>query len=104
MKFTKKENEVLEEIYRRLNYFHKGDLNTNLLLLALPSFVKIIKEYKLLTPSNKELPRVYNWYKLTKKGRKFFENYVMKNKMTEEQNLELFNNRGYAKKFNKNLL
>jgi hypothetical protein len=103
MKFTKKENQVLGEVYRRLNYFHKGDLDTNLLLLALPSTVKVLEKYKLLTPSNKELPRTLNWYRLTKKGKEFFKNYTQKNKLTEEENLELFNG-DYTKKFDKKLL
>jgi hypothetical protein len=103
MKFTKKENQVLGEVYRRLNYFHKGDLDTNLLLLTLPSTVKILEEYKLLTPSNKEVPRTLNWYKLTKKGKEFFKHYVEKNKLTEEENLKLFND-DYIKKFDKKLL
>jgi hypothetical protein len=103
MKFTKKENEILGEIYRRLNFFHNGDLNTDLLLLTLPSNAKVLSKYKLIKSATTETTRALNWYKLTDKGKKFFSNYILKNKMTKEQNLELFKG-NYIKKFDKKLL
>lgn len=103
MKFTKKENQVLSEIYRRLNFFHDGDLNTNLLLLTLPSNAKLLSKYNLIKPTTTEITRHLNWYKLTEKGKKFFSNYVLKTKISREENLELFKG-DYVKKFDKKLL
>lgn len=76
--FTKKENTVLTEIYRRLNYFHKGNLNEPLLLLALPSEVKAIRHFGFVTPYSNEVLRALNWYRLTPKGKAFFSNYIKK--------------------------
>lgn len=88
--FSKKENIILSEIYRRLNYFHKGNLNEPLMLLALPSDVKIIKEYGLIMPyGNKETPRIFNWYSLTEKGKQFFSHYI--ENIDEETNTKLYN-------------
>ena len=90
--FTRSQNIVLSEIYRCLNYFHKGDLSTHLLLLALPSEVKVISEFGFIKPSSTETPRVYNWYNLTEKGKKFFVNYITKYKLDEDLNTKLFTN------------
>lgn len=101
--FSKSENEVLSEIYRRLNYFHNGDLNTNLLYLAFPSEAKKIAAYGLIQVHGKETPKVLNWYNLTDKGKKFFSNYVTKSKLSEETNHDIFTGK-YIKIFDKNIL
>lgn len=102
-KFTKEETKILTEIYRRLNYFHDGDLNTNLLLLALPSEVKKIKKYNLVRPSSTEIPKVLNWYKLTKEGKIFFSHYVTKQKLSSDSNTKYFDQNN-LKEFDKKLL
>ena len=87
-KFTQLENEVLSEIYRRLNYFHKGNLDNRFMLLALPSEAKRIANFKLIKPMGNELPKAYNWYELTEKGKTFFSNYV--EDVSENENTQLF--------------
>jgi len=104
-KFTQKENKVLTEIYRRLNFFHKGDLNTDLLYPAFPSEAKIIREYGLIAPSNlngKERPRVLNWYSLTEKGKVFFSHYIIEGGMGQAENSKRFG--GEVKKFDHSIL
>lgn len=100
--FTQKENSALSEIYRRLNYFHDGDLNTNLLTLATPFQVKEIVELGIIKPISKEIPREYNWYNLTEKGKIFFKNYVTKNKLSDNTNHKIFIG-DYVKEFDYNL-
>lgn len=102
-KFTNKQNKVLSEIYRRLNYFHGGDLNTGLLLLSMPSEAKEIIELGLIRPHSKETNRVLNWYSLTERGKLFFNNYVTKNKLSEEMNSSIFDG-SYVKEFDYSLL
>ena len=76
-KFNKAENQVLTEIYRRLNYFHSGNVNADLLLLALPTTAKILSKYNLIAVSSgREIPKALNWYKLTETGKKFFKPYA----------------------------
>lgn len=87
--FTKQQNRVLTEIYRRLNYFHHGNTKEPLMLLALPSTVKCLDEFKLLRPYSKEIPRARNWYSLTHKGQQFFNNYA-KNGISQNENSRLF--------------
>lgn len=101
--FTRNQNKILSEIYRRLNYFHNGDLNTDLLLLALPSDVKIIAEFGLIKPFSKEIARAYNWYNLTEKGKKFFKNYITRYKLDNQSNNKLFTNE-LVKSFDKQYL
>jgi hypothetical protein len=101
--FTKKQNESLSEIYRRLNCFHKGNLDANLLYLALPSEAKEIIEMGLIKPCSKEVPRALNWYNLTEKGKKFFANYTEKNGISESLAMKIFN-REYYKQFDKELI
>ena len=101
--FIKKENSVLTEIYRRLNYFHKGNVNERLMLLALPSEVKPIKSYGLVKPLRSETPRVLNWYTLTDKGKSFFNNYNRKERrVNETTNQRLFD--GEVLSFDKSLI
>jgi len=90
IQFTAKENIWLTEIYRRLNYFHKGDTNTELLLLAYPGDVKTVKDKGILKPSFNERPRSLNWYSLTQKGKELFKNHIRKDKITEAENLSIF--------------
>lgn len=73
MKFTSKEKEVLKEVRRRLNEFHKGDLDTRLLLLAFPYEVKSLIQKKILVCSTNETARVLNWYRLTEDGKRVFK-------------------------------
>lgn len=102
-KFTKKENLILTEIYRCLNYFHKGNLNERLLFLEYPSKVKVLKEYNLIKPYNVEVEKQLNWYNLTEKGKKFFKKYTRKSKLNEDLNHKMYVGE-YVKEFNKNLL
>lgn len=102
-KFTNEQNKVLSEIYRRLNYFHNGDLNTSLLLLAMPPEAKKIAEFGLIRSHSKEIKRVLNWYSLTERGRLFFGNYVTKSKLSNETNSVIFDG-SYVKKFDYSLL
>ena len=101
--FTKEQNKVLSEIYRRLNYFHGGDVTEKLFLLALPSTAKKIKQFNFIEPVSGETPRIYSWYRLTKRGQDFFCNYITKDKLTEEENHQLFTEQ-YVKTFNIALL
>ena len=101
--FTKKQNESLSEIYRRLNCFHKGNLDANLLYLALPSEAKEIIKIGLIKPYSAEIPRALNWYNLTEKGKKFFANYTNKNGIPESLATKIFNGE-YYKVFDKQLI
>lgn len=102
-RFTKAENEILSEIYRRLNYFHKGNLDANLLYLGLPSEASKISKYNLIKPYSGETPRVLNWYTLTDKGKKFFANYLTKKKLDQSVNHKIFTG-AFVKEFDKKLL
>jgi len=86
--FNIKENRILTEIYRRLNYFHSGDLNHSSLFLGLPSEANLIKKYGIIKPYSKETPRALNWYNLTDKGKEFFKHYIRK--VSSETNLQLY--------------
>ena len=101
MRFSKAQNIVLTEIYRRLNYFHKGDLNTTLLLPATASQVSVIKKYGLIKPFKTEVKGVGNWYNLTDKGKTFFSHYI--EEISEEKN-SLYFTYGYFKIFNTDYL
>lgn len=103
MKFTREQNKVLSEIYRRLNFFHGGDLDTNLLYLGFPSDAKKIAEFGLIMPTRTESPRVLSWYNLTEKGKKFFSHYQRKNKLSESVNSDLFDGT-YVKTFDPSFL
>lgn len=89
-KFTKTQNKILSEIYRRLNGLSKGNLNEPLLYLAFPSEANVIKEFDLITPYSIEHKRVLNWYRLTEKGKTFFQNYVTKRQLSYNENHRLF--------------
>jgi hypothetical protein len=89
--FSKKESVMLTEIYRRLNVFHGGNLDANLLLLALPKQVKVINKFGLVKPFSDETPRILSWYSLTEKGKKFFSNYI--ETISNEMNLAYFDGR-----------
>lgn len=83
-RFNRHENKVLTKVYGRLNYFHKGNLNTNLLLLALPSETKSLIEKGILKSYGKEVKRVYNWYNLTDKGKELFSSHVTKERLSDD--------------------
>lgn len=98
--FTMEENRMLTEIYRRLNYFNKGDLNS-CILLEVPSRAKCLIKLGLIQPSySRETPRALNWYKLTEKGQRFFTYYL--GNINDKTNEALFN--GVIKTFNKLLI
>lgn len=103
-RFTRIQNAVLSEIYRRLNYFHNGNLNANLLLLSMPFNAKVLEPFGIIKPyHNEETPHVLNWYNLTEKGKLFFANYVTKSKLSYETNADIFDG-SYIKKFDYSLL
>lgn len=89
VKFGKTERVSLSEIYRRLNYFHKGDVNTIQLLLSYPSKAKSILMLGIIEPTYREIEGALNWYKLTELGKKFFS-YYNNDKIDDETNLALF--------------
>jgi hypothetical protein len=100
-KFTLEENRILTEIYRRLNYFHGGDVTRPMVLLDFPYSAKSIVKLGLIkTYSNQEHARCLNWYNLTEKGQEFFKNYI--EKVDTTKNVDLFD--GVIKTFDKNLL
>ena len=88
-KFNAHENIILCEIYRRLNYFHNGNLDASLLHLAYPNEVKFLVELGLIKPYSKETARILNWYNLTDKGKRFFQHYLTK--LSKKDNDDLFN-------------
>jgi hypothetical protein len=96
--FNKRENIVLTEIERRLRYF-ENDLNTNLLVLLLPSEAKKLKTLGYIMPSNTETPRSMNWYRLDKKGVDLFSKIDL-SKMSEEENTKIFDG-SLIKNYNK---
>lgn len=61
---------TMNDVYRRLHYFHDGDLNSNLIYLGYPSEVKPL--YKYLKPVGNEKSRSMNWYCLTQEGKDLF--------------------------------
>ena len=76
IKFTSKENEILTEVYRRLNYFQKGDIHASLMLLQTPHKVKTLKDKKILKCTSMEQKGALNWYELTDSGKELFKNYI----------------------------
>lgn len=90
-RFLSKDLRILTEIYRRLNYFHNGNLKTQLLLPALPSEVKNLKNLGILKSTNKEQGRVMNWYMLGEKGKNLFQHFIEETRLSEEENLAYFN-------------
>ena len=57
----------LIEAFRRVNQFHKGDVNSRLILLNYPSEVKSAKEF--IVPNSRESKRCLVWYNLTARGK-----------------------------------
>ena len=92
IKFTTRENRILTETYRRLNYFNNGDVKAFLLLADTPSEVKTLVAKNIITCSaGEEKPRKINWYMLTNEGQKLFKNYIKK--VTDSENLQIFEGR-----------
>jgi hypothetical protein len=89
-KLYKKEFMVLLECFRRVYYFHKGNVNEKLCTCLIPSEAKQAKEHGYIKAANNEAPRVRNWYSLTEKGAKIVQD--LKLKMTEELSLKIFDN------------
>lgn len=102
-KFTKAQINVLTEIYRRLNYFHNGDLNKELLLLATTSTVKCVCNLDIIKTYGDERVRCWNWYGLTDNGKQFFSHYITKYRLSEQMNLSLADG-SVVIEFDKNLL
>ena len=90
--FSKNENITLSIIYRCLNYFDSAKLDSKLLCIMAPSEAKKIAKYDLIQTCDElsASPRVSSWYKLTEKGKEFFKNYLLVEKLSEEENLRLF--------------
>lgn len=87
LEFYKNDNSVLTEIERRIRYFKKK-LDDNLIVILLPSEAKRLKEKGYIKPTDKEIPRAVNWYKLTDKGIGFFNrvnriNYAISDRENE---------------------
>ena len=89
--FTSQENEILTEIYRRLNTFNKGDLNAKLMLLETLHKVKSLKDKKIIKCVTPETARALNWYELTDSGKIFFADHIQK--ISEDENLQIFEGR-----------
>ena len=90
--FNMKERAVLSELFRRLCYFHKGDINARCLLLARPSEVKCLAPYGLIRTDSVETLRLKNcWYVLTAKGKEYFA--PMTRPMDATENLDIFEGR-----------
>lgn len=102
--FTPKQSILLNEIHRRLNFFHGYDLDAKLLFLETPSYAKPIKELGLIKPyDGRERPRQLNSYNLTQKGKDFFKNYVDYKKMSAEENINFWTGNKRIQ-FDKNLI
>jgi len=89
--FSKKQNIILSEIYRRLNHFNHINIDSNLIVPLFPSEAKIIEKYKLIETSDGRIatPRIESWYKLTDDGKYFFKNYLLEEKISPEENLKM---------------
>src|SRR5690606_25193164 len=98
-RFNRHENKLLTEVYRRLNYFHKGNLDAKSLLIALPSETKTLIEKAILKPYGKEVKRAYNWYYLTDKGKELFSSYVTKERLSDDVAFAIFEG-WYVRDFN----
>jgi DNA-binding MarR family transcriptional regulator len=88
--FTKEENEVLTEVYRRLKYLN-NKVSDKLLTLSRPHKTKSLIKDGFLEPSSKEVPRVLNFYRLTEKGKELFKNINFADNFNQKENEELFN-------------
>jgi hypothetical protein len=98
-RFNRQENKVLTEVYRQLNYFKKGNLDTTLLMLSMPNNVKSLIEKDILKPYGKEIKKVLNWYSLTDNGKELFSSHVTKERLSEDVSLAIFEGL-YVRDFN----
>jgi hypothetical protein len=81
---------MMLEAWRRVHMFHRGNVNENLIVLALPSQVKGLEDF--LIPSSGLTPRVYNWFKLTSKGKQVINDLSSKINFSEKRhNQQIFN-------------
>lgn len=88
-KLTVKQNRLLTEIYRRLFYFHDGDINEPLLLLSTNYQARPLTSIGLIEPS-KNISIGNQWFKLTTKGKELFNS-------CKGKNIEIgFNNRVFG--------
>jgi hypothetical protein len=88
-KFTKKQERLLSEIYRRLNCLCNNNLDEKLLVPAYMSEINPIRRFGLVQPTYNENKGIINWYCLTEKGKLFFSNYVH-NRMAESKSFEIY--------------
>lgn len=88
--FNKVEKSILNEIYRRVNYFKKGKLDEDLLLIAYPNESKSLVDLGMLNAFSKVESGTLTWYNLTEKGQNFFSNYKIDRKLTEAENHAFF--------------
>lgn len=73
MEYHKKDNIILNEIFRKIGYFHNWYLNTYLLIVLYPSEAKRLKEKGLIRPVGDESKYISSWYNLTEKGKDLFK-------------------------------
>jgi hypothetical protein len=72
--YLKNDNQILNEIFRRLGYFQCWQLNySKSLIILTPSEAKRLVSKGILKPNSKEVERVSNWYYLDKKGIDLFK-------------------------------
>lgn len=90
--FTMGESRCLTEVYRRLNFFHNGDVNAECLYLARPSNAKKILTLGIVEPHGIEAKNCQNWYNLTELGKKFFC-YYNNHKISVKENFAMFEGR-----------
>lgn len=87
----KKEYIPLLECFRRISMFKKyEDDKKHMLLLALPSEARPLKERGFIKPSSSEIRKALNWYDLTDKGFEVIQRLDMKWN-EKEMNEILFN-------------
>jgi len=89
-KFNYAQNKLLTEIYRRLNYLNKGDVNTTLLWLEYPSIAKKLISIGIVEPSGNEIVRALNWYKLTDDGKRLFLKNKPSKPISDQENRCMF--------------
>lgn len=87
----KKEYVLLLECFRRIHMFKKDNTNKQrMVLLALPSEARPLKERKLIKPFSNEINKALNWYDLTDDGYHIIKDLELKwNK--KEMNDYIFN-------------
>ena len=82
--------QMMLEAWRRVHMFNDGLSDARLLIIAMPSQVKGLEDY--MKPSNGSItPRVLNWYRLTKQGKKIVDGLSERVSFSKEKhNLFIF--------------